>query len=126
VFFDTRMTQAVAERMEAEQRPRLAIRDRKFRCAFQPKVDIGRRQVVGFEALVRLLDDDGKIHLPEEFIGLAVELGLIDQITNVVLELVLESINRLDAAFGSETTVSINVAASLTNDLQFMLPFATR
>lgn len=124
VFFDARMTQAMAARMEAEQRLRLAIRDRKFCCAFQPKVDINRRQVVGFEALVRLRDDDGEIHLPEKFIGLAVELGLIDQITNFVLEMALKSIERLDAAFGSATTVSINIAAVLANDLEFMLRFA--
>jgi diguanylate cyclase (GGDEF)-like protein/PAS domain S-box-containing protein len=123
VFFDARMTQAMAARMEAEQRLRLAIRDRKFCCAFQPKVDINRRQVVGFEALVRLRDEDGEIHLPEKFIGLAVELGLIDQITNLVLEMALKSIDRLDAAFGSATTVSVNVAAVLANDLEFMLRF---
>ena len=123
VFFDINMMQAATARMEAEQRLRLAVRDRKFCCAFQPKVDIFGRRVVGFEALVRWRDDDGEIHLPDEFIGLAVELGLIDQITNFVLDIVIKSVDRLDAAFGSGTTISINVAATLANDLEFMLPF---
>ncbi len=123
VFFDINMRQAATARMEAEQRLRLAVRDRKFCCAFQPKVDILGRRVVGFEALVRWRDDDGEIHLPDEFIGLAVELGLIDQITNFVLDIVIKSVDRLDAAFGSGTTISINVAATLANDLEFMLPF---
>ena len=123
VFFDSGMTQAAAERTEVEQRLRLAIRDRSFCCAFQPKVDLSRRRVVGFEALVRLRGDDGKIHQPEEFIGLAVELGLIDQITSLVLEMVLDSVDRLDTAFGPATTVSINIAAALANDLEFMLRF---
>jgi EAL domain-containing protein (putative c-di-GMP-specific phosphodiesterase class I) len=35
----------------------------------------------------------------------------------------LRSIDRLDGAFGSATTVSINIAAVLTNDLEFMLQF---
>jgi diguanylate cyclase (GGDEF)-like protein len=123
VFFDINMMQAATARMEAEQCLRLAVRDRKFCCAFQPKVDILGRRVVGFEALVRWRDDDGEIHLPDEFIGLAVELGLIDQITNFVLDIVIKSVDRLDAAFGSGTTISINVAATLANDLEFMLPF---
>jgi diguanylate cyclase (GGDEF)-like protein len=123
VFFDFNMRQAATARMEAEQRLRLAVRARQFCCAFQLKVDINRRQAVGFEALVRWRDDDGAIHLPEEFIGLAVELGLIDQITNCVLDIAIKSIDRLDAVFGSGTTVSINVAATLANDLEFMLPF---
>jgi diguanylate cyclase (GGDEF)-like protein len=123
VFFDFNMRQAATARMEAEQRLRLAVRARQFCCAFQLKVDINRRQAVGFEALVRWRDDDGAIHLPEEFIGLAVELGLIDQITYCVLDMAIKSIDRLDAVFGSGTTVSINVAATLANDLEFMLPF---
>ncbi len=122
-FFDFDIAQAATARMGAEQRIRLAIRDRKFCCAFQPKVDINRQRAIGFEALDRWRDDDGEIHLPEEFIGLAIELGLIDQITNLVLDVAIRSIGRLDAAFGSGTTISINVAATLANDLEFMLPF---
>jgi diguanylate cyclase (GGDEF)-like protein/PAS domain S-box-containing protein len=124
IFFDLDMAQAVAARMAAEQRLRLAIRDRKFCCAFQPKIDIHSEQVVGFEALVRWRDEDGEIQPPGEFIGLAVELGLIDPITNFVLHEAVESIDRLDAAFGSDTTISVNVAAKQANDLEFMHSFA--
>jgi cyclic di-GMP phosphodiesterase Gmr len=124
VFFDLIMEQAVAARMAAEQRLRLAIRDRKFSCAFQPKVDIHSQQVVGFETLVRWRDDDGEILPPGEFIALAVELGLINPITNFVLAEAVKSIDRLDAAFGSDTTISVNVAAKQANDLEFMQSFA--
>ena len=124
IFFDLNMAQALAARMQDEQRLRLAIRDRKFCCAFQPKVDIHTQQVVGFETLVRWRDDDGEIHPPSEFIGLAIELGLIDPITNFILDEAVNSIDRLDAAFGSETSISINVATKQANNLQFMKSFA--
>ncbi len=124
IFFDLDMAQTVAARMQAEQRLRLAIRDRKFCCAFQPKLDIHSQEVVGFETLVRWRDEAGEIHPPSEFIGLAVELGLINPITNMVLAAALDSIDRLDAAFGSDTTVSVNVAAKQANDLEFMRSFA--
>lgn len=123
VYFDANMGLAVASRMEIEQRLRLAIRDRRFCCAFQPKVDIQTQDVVGFETLVRWRDDDGEIHPPGDFIGLAIELGLIDPITNFVLADTLSSIDRLDEAFGPETTVSLNVAAKQAGDLHFMRPF---
>jgi len=110
--------------MELEQRLSLAIRDRRFCCAFQPKVDIRTQEVVGFETLVRWRDDDGEIHPPSSFIGLAIELGLIDPITHFVFTEALKSIERLDEAFGSDTTISINVAAKQANDLQFMRSFA--
>jgi diguanylate cyclase (GGDEF)-like protein/PAS domain S-box-containing protein len=123
VYFDANMALALTARMEIEQRLRLAIRDRRFCCAFQPKVDIHTQDVVGFETLVRWRDDDGEIHPPGEFIGLAIELGLIDPITNFVLAETLNSIERLDAAFGTGTTISINVAAKQAGDLHFMRPF---
>jgi diguanylate cyclase (GGDEF)-like protein/PAS domain S-box-containing protein len=123
VYFDLNMGQAITERMQLEQRLRLAIRDRRFCCAFQPKVDIRSQEVVGFETLVRWRDDEGEIHPPSSFIGLAIELGLIDTITHFVLAETLRSIERLDREFGPETTISVNVAAKQASDLNFMRTF---
>ncbi len=119
-YFDDGLGKQIAARMEAEQRLRLAIRDRRFVCAFQPKVDIHSREVVGFETLVRWRDSDGEIHPPGQFISLAIELGLINPITNFVLTETLSSIDRLDAAFGAGSSISINVGAKQTGDLAFM------
>jgi diguanylate cyclase (GGDEF)-like protein/PAS domain S-box-containing protein len=120
VYFDTSMGEAITARMELEQRLRLAIRDRKFCCAFQPKVDVHSQEVVGFETLVRWRDEDGEIQPPSSFVGLAIELGLIDPITHFVVEEAVRSIEQLDAAFGAGTTISINVAAKQAGDLDFM------
>jgi diguanylate cyclase (GGDEF)-like protein len=120
VYFDLNMGRAITARMELEQRLRLAIRDRRFCCAFQPKVDIRSQAVVGFETLVRWRDDEGEIHPPSSFIDLAIELGLIDTITRFVLVEALRSIGSLDQEFGPATTISINVAAKQASDLNFM------
>ncbi|MGH6768133.1 MAG: putative bifunctional diguanylate cyclase/phosphodiesterase [Xanthobacteraceae bacterium] len=124
IFFDMNMGQTISARMELEQRLRLAIRDQRFCCAFQPKVDIRSKEVMGFETLVRWRDGDGEIRPPGSFIGLAIELGLIDPITHFVMEDTLNSIERLDAAFGSSTTFSINIAAKQASDMNFMTAFA--
>ena len=83
--------------MQLEQRLRLAIRDMQFRCAFQPKVDIRTREVIGFETLIRWCDDDGEIQSPQGFINVAAELGVINPITRFVLR---ESIASLGAGGG--------------------------
>lgn len=124
VYFDDGLGQAIASRMESEQRLRLAIRDNRFVCAFQPKVDMHTHEVKGFETLVRWRDSDGEIHSPGQFIGLAIELGLINPITNFVLIETLNSIDALDAAYGSDTSISINVGAKQAGDLGFMRAFA--
>jgi cyclic di-GMP phosphodiesterase Gmr len=120
VYFDDGLGKSIAARMEAEQRLRLAIRDHRFVCAFQPKVDIHSQEVVGFETLVRWRDSDGEIHPPGQFISLAIELGLINPITNFVLTETIASIDRLDAAFGAGASFSINVGAKQASDLAFM------
>ena len=123
VFFNIEMSEVMVARREAEQQLRIAVHTGKLCCAFQPKVDIADCRVVGFEALVRWRGDDGTIHPPMDFIELAVELGLIGEITNFVLDTVVKSFYQLDSAFGSGTSVSINIASSLANDKQFMIPF---
>ena len=40
IFFDGSMEREAAERTEIEQALRVAILEKRFRCVFQPKVDI--------------------------------------------------------------------------------------
>lgn len=120
VFFDAEMGRTLTERMELEQRLRLAIRDGRFCCAFQPKVDIRSQEVVGFETLIRWRDDKGVISPPGIFVGLATELGLMDGITHFVLAEATKAMDHLDGLYGSGTTISINVAAKQAGDLHFM------
>src|SRR3984957_16577730 len=84
-FFDASMEREAQARMQIEQSLRLAILEKRFCCAFQAKVDIRTQDIKGIEALVRLRDDDGVIQAPGTFINLAVELGLIDELTHLVL-----------------------------------------
>jgi c-di-GMP phosphodiesterase Gmr len=122
-LFDPDMGRAMAARMAQEQRLRLAVRDGRFCCAFQPKVDIRTQEVIGVEALIRLRDEDGVIQPPGQFIGLAVELGLIDDITYLALAAIVRSMDLLDDAFGPQATISINVAAKQAGDAAFMTGF---
>jgi cyclic di-GMP phosphodiesterase Gmr len=122
-LFDADMGRSMAARMGREQRLRLAVRDGRFCCAFQPKVDIRTEEIVGVEALIRLRDEEGMIQAPSEFIGLAVELGLIERLTYLALGEIIRSMGLIDEAFGPAATVSINVAAKQVGDLNFMRGF---
>ncbi|MCA6123977.1 EAL domain-containing protein [Bradyrhizobium sp. WSM 1704] len=123
-FFDTSMEREALARMKIEQSLRLAILEKRFCCAFQAKVDIRTQEVKGIEALVRLRDDEGVIQAPGTFINLAVELGLIDELTFLVLAEIVKSIDLINDTFGPNATISINVAAKQAANLEFMRPFA--
>ena len=120
LLFEQSMAHAATARMASEQRLRLAIRDQRFCCAFQPKVDIRTQDVVGLEVLLRWRDDRGIINAPGDFVGLAVELGLIDEISYLVLAETMRLLDEIDAAFGPKTTISLNVAAKQAEDTHFM------
>ena len=123
-FFDSGMEREALARMKTEQSLRHAILSRSFCCAFQAKVDIRTQEVKGIEALVRLRDEDGVILAPGAFINLAVELGLIDELTHLVLDEIMQSIGLIDSTFGAATSISINVAANQAGNPEFMRSFA--
>ncbi|MEH2538986.1 cyclic di-GMP phosphodiesterase Gmr [Bradyrhizobium sp. AZCC 1577] len=123
-FFDASMEREALARMKVEQALRVAILEKRFCCAFQPKVDIRTQELMGVEALVRLRDDEGVIQAPSTFINLATELGLIDELTHLVLAEIVKSIDLINENFGPDTTISMNVAAKQAGNLEFMRPFA--
>ncbi|MGB8606751.1 putative bifunctional diguanylate cyclase/phosphodiesterase [Bradyrhizobium sp.] len=124
VFFDASMEREALARIKVEQALRLAILEKRFCCAFQPKIDIRTQDIKGIEALVRLRDDEGVIQAPGTFINLAVELGLIDELTHLVLAEIVKSIDLINETFGADTSISINVAAKQAGNPKFMRPFA--
>ncbi|MBR1176865.1 EAL domain-containing protein [Bradyrhizobium sp. KB893862 SZCCT0404] len=123
-FFDASMEREALARTKIEQSLRLAILEKRFCCAFQSKVDIRTQAVKGIEALVRLRDDEGVIQAPGSFINLAGELGLIDELTHLVLAEIVKSIDLINGTFGAEATISINVAAKQAGNPEFMRSFA--
>jgi diguanylate cyclase (GGDEF)-like protein/PAS domain S-box-containing protein len=123
-FFDVSMEHEASARMKVEQSLRLAILEKRFCCAFQAKVDIRTQEIKGIEALVRLRDHEGVIQAPGTFINLAVELGLIDELTHLVLAEIVKSIDLINETFGPTATISINVAAKQAGNVEFMRSFA--
>jgi diguanylate cyclase (GGDEF)-like protein len=123
-YFEPRLDNIASARAKLEQRLRLAIRDRRLSCAFQPKVDFRSHAVVGLEVLLRWRDEEGVFQAPGDFVNLAVELGLMDDITRLVLTQTVEAMDTIDEAFGPHTTISLNIAAKQAGDFRFMRSFA--
>lgn len=118
--FDLAMNDAMIARMSMEQRLRTAVRGRHFRTYLQPKISIKLGKIIGFEALVRWIEDDAEVMGPSEFIALATELGLIDAITHFVLDDVARYLPQFQGCFGEDISISINIAARQASDVPFM------
>ncbi|UCE88673.1 MAG: EAL domain-containing protein [Pseudomonadota bacterium] len=85
-FYDTGMSESVAEQLTLQVELRRAIQNRQFQLYFQPQIDVATGRVNGAEALVRWLHPRRGLLEPIHFIGAAEESGLILSIDKWLLE----------------------------------------
>lgn len=87
-----------------------ALRRGELQVLYQPIFDLGNRRCVGAEALVRWRRPDGTLTSPDLFIPLAENTGQIRQITDFVLQQLLEQLASLLRA-NPHLYISVNLAA---------------
>jgi diguanylate cyclase (GGDEF)-like protein len=110
----------VADRFDLESALRGALERDEFRLLFQPIVHLRNGRVVGAETLLRWERGDGHVVLPDEFIPVAEESGLIVPIGAWVIEHALAEVRQfgtLRAAEPDWPLLSVNLSA-----LQLRLP----
>jgi EAL domain-containing protein (putative c-di-GMP-specific phosphodiesterase class I)/FixJ family two-component response regulator len=86
-----------------------AIRSGQLVNHYQPEVDLDSFKVVGIESLVRWQHPEDGLVFPDQFIGLAEEHGLIDELTHEVARNAFMQLRNWILA-GMELRVSINVS----------------
>jgi len=90
---------------------RRAIRGKKLRMTYQPIVHLADRKIVEAEALVRWTDDDGFEVSPEIFVPVAEGSGLMSELTELVVRLVLRDMGEFLRGH-PDFSVNINVTAT--------------
>ena len=108
-FYQTGMEAKIAERLEMERELRQAIEKDELRLFYQPKVDFATGKLIGAEALVRWEHPQEGIIAPNVFIPLAEESGLINKLSDWVLE---EGARQLRTWLGKDyqLTLALNLS----------------
>ncbi len=109
-FFDATMDTAAQERLQMENDLRTAIHERRIALYYQPRVDSRSGRVIGLEALVRWIEPDGRVIPPTEFVGLAEECGLIDELGALVMDEACRQLSTWQAMDLHPPRVGVNVS----------------
>jgi len=80
-FFDPKMDAHIRERSLLEKDLMAAVGGDALRPYYQPIVDLKSRQIVSFESLARWHNPVSGLILPDTFIPLAEELGILDMVS---------------------------------------------
>lgn len=83
------------KRLSPQAELEIAVRKREFVVHYQPIIDLKTHICVGAEALVRWRRPDGTLVRPDLFIPLAEETGLIEPITDQVVEAIIADIGSI-------------------------------
>ena len=118
LFYKDSLLRAVLNRINMEEALSKAIEQNELVPFFQPKLDLKTSKITGSEALVRWLSPEGII-APGVFIPVAIETGLIIQITWLMLEKACVE-NRRFAAEGFDISVSVNVPVQVILHTDFV------
>lgn len=119
-YYDESLNEQIITRMETQSQLHTAIAKDEFELYYQAQVDLDSDSIVGFEALVRWNHPIKGLLMPDEFIELAEETGMITEIGHWVL---LEACNQLKnwQSMGySDITISVNLSARQFKDSQLV------
>ena len=84
-FFSAEMNERIVERTTFENGLRRALDEQQFELAFEPELDIRSGALVGAEALIRWRHPELGLLLPERFLDVAEQAGLMVPIGNWVM-----------------------------------------
>lgn len=118
-FFNPSMNAQAHERLLLENNLRKALERDEFLLHYQPQIDLKTNRITGIEALIRWNHPEMGIIMPQDFIPIAEETGMINDIAEWVLNAACREVSAWQKAGrpGSNVRVAVNLS---TRQLQLV------
>ncbi len=109
--------QELNERLEWKQLIEHAISNDRLILYYQPILDLKKNTISHYECLLRVLKEDGSLLSPAQFIKFSEELGLIEIVDKMVINLAINKLINLHQTGHENITLAINLSGqSINND----------
>lgn len=116
--FDAAIEEEIDKITKTEALVKKGLDEELFYMVYQPQFDAKTKKLRGFESLIRLRDDDGKVVSPGTFIPVMERTGTILKIDYYVLRKTISDFLPIIKE-NPELTVSVNISAQHITDLYF-------
>ncbi len=107
-FFTPELRERAVRRLNLDNDLREAVESESFVLHYQPVVESRQGEMVGVEALIRWVREDGSMVSPAEFIPVAEETGLIVPMGEWVLNEALRQLGAWEKETGLTLNMSVN------------------
>jgi len=118
-LFDDHLRAQAVRRHSVEQELRMALDEDRIEVHFQPIVRIADGSVTGAEALARIRGTGGELLMPDQFIDIAEDSGLIAQLGSRVVSIALGRLASWAGRGGEDLSIAVNVSARQLADPAF-------
>ena len=120
IFYQDVMSAEMQYRTDLENQLREAYRNKEFVLHYQPIYDIKKKEITGYEALIRWNSQEHGLITPNSIIPLAEEIGLIDKIGDWVIESTFEFAKYVQSNSSKEFHISCNVSSAQLSHSHFV------
>lgn len=111
-LFDPEMNEEIQKKATMEQDLKQAIKNNEFQLYYQPKYNIIKEDYDGFEALIRWIHPKKGFISPVDFIPVAEETNIINDIGEIVIEKACKFIKEFNEGREDKFSVAVNVSAA--------------
>lgn len=109
-YFEAEMQEQFSRKFLIETELKKAIAKQDFQLLYQPVLEAASGKLVGVEALIRWPNCSVKC-FPDEFIPIAEQSGLIDEMGEWVLNTAIKQLSDWHQTFGRVLTMAVNISA---------------
>ncbi|MCU7812173.1 MAG: EAL domain-containing protein [Candidatus Thiodiazotropha sp. (ex Notomyrtea botanica)] len=110
-FYTPQLTQKARQRLQIESDLRQAVKTKEILPYYQPVVRVTDGSIIGAEALARWLRNGKEYYSPGRFIPIAEDSGLIEEISNAMLDKVCEELSSWRLSKDNKFKMAFNLSS---------------